>query len=123
MKKIGEVYGPLCNQLLASFPVQPRDCLSFHADAPLALEAQARRAEAIRRQCDTQNVEAEELDGEKVSACAAVPSVETFDIDDVMQGPARVARKLCHAARLNEDKMRAIALFAKPMQDAWTEAR
>jgi len=64
MKKVGEVYGSLFDQVLDSLPVQPRECLGFHTDTPLALEAQARRAEAIRRQCDGKGDDAEELDAE-----------------------------------------------------------
>ena len=123
MKKIGEVYGTLLNQLHETFPVQPCDSLSFHTDAPLVLELQARRAEAIRRQCDGEGDVAEEIDCDEIPAHVAAASLALFNIDDVKQGPAHSAQKLCHAAELNADQMRAVALVVHPMQEAWEKTR
>ena len=52
MQKVDAVYGNMFKKLLDPFPVQARDCLGFHSLAMQTLEAQGRRAEAIRRQCD-----------------------------------------------------------------------
>ena len=123
MKKIGEVYGSLLHQLNETFPVQPCDSLSFHSNAPLVLELQARRAEAIRRQCDGEGNVEEEIDSDEIPAHTAAASVALFNIDDVKQGPAHVAQKLCHTAELNADQIRAVALVVHPMQEAWKKTR
>ena len=52
MEKVAKVYGSLVGRILESFPVEPHECLGFYSAAPLALEMQARRAEAIRRQVE-----------------------------------------------------------------------
>ena len=120
MEKVANVYGSLLGGVLESFPVESRECLGFHSSAPLALEMQARRAEAIRRQCDGGSVDAEELVVEKVhSSITSAPSVKLFDVEDVLAGPRQVAWKLCQAAELNVDQKRAVALVAQPMQAAW----
>ena len=125
MLKVANVYGSLLGGVLESFPVEARECLRFHSAAPLALEMQARRAEAIRRQCDGGGDEdAEELDAQEVrSSLVSTPSVELFDAGDVLAGPRQVAWKLCQAAELNVDQKRAVALVAQPMQAAWEKAR
>ena len=46
MLKVANVYGSLLGGILESVPVEARECLRFHSSAPLALEMQARRAEA-----------------------------------------------------------------------------
>ena len=99
-------------------------CLGFHGCAPLALEAQARRAEAIRRQCDVRGIDAEELGVDSIqSSITSAVCVELFDSEDVLAGPCQVAWKLCQAAELNVDQKRAVALIAQPMQAAWEHAR
>ena len=54
---------------------------------------------------------------------ATVPWVQLVDINDMAQGPAHVARQLCTTAELNEDQMQAVALVAKPLQEAWDKSR
>ena len=124
MATVANVYGSVLAEVLESFPVESRACLGFHGGAPVALEAQARRAEAIRRQCDGCGIDAEELDADSVeSSKPAVASVELFDAEDMLAGPGKVAWKLCQAATLNVDQTRAVALIAQPMQAAWERAR
>ena len=118
MQKVGDVYGTVLNELFQPFPVQPRDCLSFYSFATQALEAQARRADLIRRQCDYLGDNAEQPEVQKVHAHSAHPSVHVLCIDDVLAGPGQVAHKLCRAGDLPQDQMRAVALVAKPMQEA-----
>ena len=120
MLKVANVYGSLLGGVLESFPVESRECLGFHSSAPLVLERQARRAEAIRRQCDGGGDDAEELVAEEVhSSLTSAPSVELFDVEDVLAGPRQVAWKLCEAAELNADQKRAVALVVQPLQAAW----
>ena len=123
MQKVGNVYGSMLNELLDSFPVQTRTCLGFHSFAPQALQAQAHRAEALRRQCDGLDDDTQELDAAQVLARAPAPTIKLVDIDDVLAGPRHVAQKLCHAANLNQDQMRAVALVVKPTEDAWKNDR
>ena len=124
MLKVANVYGSLLDGVLEYFPVEARERLRFHSSAPLASEMQARRAEAMRRQCDGGGDDAEELVTEEVhSSLTSTASVELFDVDDVVAGPRRVAWKLCQAATLNTDQKRAVALVVKPMQAAWKKSR
>ena len=123
MEKVAKVYGSLVGGIFESFPVEPRECLGFYSAAPLALEMQARRAEVIRRQVDGSSDDAEELVAEEVhSSIARPPSVELFDVEDVLAGPRQVGWKLCQAAELNADQKRAVALVVQPMQAAWEKA-
>ena len=121
MLEVANVYGSLLSGVLESFPVESRECLRFQSAAPLALEMQARRAEAIRRQCDgSGDDDAQELVAEEVhSSLTSAPSVELFGVEDVLAGPRQVAWKLCQEAELNADQERAVALVAQPMQAAW----
>ena len=122
MRQVGAVYGDMLTELLAPFPVQARECLGFHSFAAQTLEAQTRRAEAIRRQCDGLPKDGEEDQHvEDIEVGTSVPSVKLFDVEDVLAGPRQVAWKLIRAAELNQDQMRAVALIVKPMQDAWDE--
>ena len=124
MSKVANVYGTLLGGVLESYPVQSHECLGFHSSAPLILEMQARRAEALRRQCDGGGDAAEELVAEEVrSSLTSAPSVELFDVEDVLAGPRQVAWKLCEAAELNADQKRAVALVVQPMQVTWEKAR
>ena len=61
MATVANVYGSVLAEVLEYFPVESCERLGFHNSAPLALEEQARRAEAIRRQCDGRGIDAEEL--------------------------------------------------------------
>ena len=47
------------------------------------------------------------------------PEASLFDLDDVMQGPVAVAKRLIEAASLNEDQRRPVALVAQKMQLKW----
>ena len=117
--KVANVYGSILGDVLESFPVAYRKRLTFHIAAPHALEMKERRAEAIRRQCDGGDDDAEELVVEEVhSSLTSTPSVELFDVDDVVAGPRHVAWKLCQAASRNTDQKRAVALVAQPVQAA-----
>ena len=119
MLKVTDVAGSLLSGVLESFPVESRECLGFRSSTPLALEMQACRAEAIRRQCDGDGDDAEELVAEEAHGLLnSAPSVELFDVEDVLAGPRQVAWKLCQAAELNADQKWAVALVAKPMQAA-----
>ena len=123
MATVANVYGPVLAEVLESFPVEYSTCLGFHGSAPLALEVQARRAEAIRRQCDGRDIDAEELGVDSVqSSTTSAASVELFDAEDVLAGPHQVAWKLCQATEPNADQKRAAALIAQPMQAAWEHA-
>jgi len=120
MEKVSSVYGTTVTELLEPFHAESKDCFVFHIAAPVALELQSRRAESVRRQCDVDGIDAAELDAEHVHrSTTSAPSVECFDVDDVLVGPRQVAWKLCQAASLNLDQTRAIALVAQPMQAAW----
>ena len=95
MATVANVYGSVLAEVLESFPVESRGCLGFHSAAPLALEEQARRAEAIRRQCDGRGIDAEELGVDSVqSSITSAASVELFDAEDVLAGPRQVVWKL-----------------------------
>ena len=125
MQKVDAVYGNMFKQLLDPFPVQRRECLGFHSLAAQALDAQGRRAEAIRRQCDgnhSQDDLVTETDDD-IQIGRATAAVKLFDLEDVKAGPRQVAWKLSQAAELNVDQLRAVALIAKPMQEAWDKGR
>ena len=87
------------------------------------MEIRRRRVEALRRQCEGVGFDAEELESEDIAALATGPCVQLVDINDIAQGPAHVALQLCTTAELNEDQMRAVALVAKPLQEAWDKSR
>ena len=121
MQKVDAVYGNMFKKLLDPFPVQARDCLGFHSLAMQTLEAQGRRAEAIRRQCDgspSQDGSVADQD-EDIQMGSPTPAVKLFDVEDVLAGPRQVAWKLSQAAGLNRDQLRAVALIVQPMQEAW----
>ena len=60
-----------------------------------------------------------ELESMEVHASIAKPCAQLFDVEDVLAGPPQVAWKLCQAAELNQDQMRAVAFVVKPMQEVW----
>ena len=124
-QKVEAVYGNVFKKLLDPFPAQARDCLGFHSLARETLEAQGRRAEAIRRQCDggrSQDGCVAEQD-EDIPMGRATPAVKPFDVEDTLAGPRAVAWKLSQAAELNRDQLRAVALVVKPMQETWERGR
>ena len=124
MQRVDAVYGGLFKSLLDPFAVQAQYCLGFHSLATQSLEVQARRAEAVRRQCDGCPEDGEEDEHvDEIQLGRSAPRVEVVDVKDILAGPRQVAWKLIQAAGLNRDQIRLVALVVQPMQDAWDRSR
>ena len=88
MATVASVCGAMLAEVLESFAMGSRECLGLRRSAPLALEVQARRADALRRHCDGRDIDAEELGVEPSQGpFTSAASANMFNAEDVLAGP------------------------------------
>ena len=117
MLKVAEVFEDTTDLFMKqTLPVEPSTRLHFEGAFDDVLKRFQEKAAEFRDSLDGANNAEDDLPMLKRSPH---PEASLFDLDDVMQGPLTVAKRLIEAASLNEDQRRPIALVAKKMQLAW----
>ena len=117
MLNVAEVFEGITDLFMKkTLPVEPSTRLHFDRDFDDVLKRFQENAAEFRNSLDGANT-AE--DAPPMTNISSHPEASLFDLDDVMQGPLTVAKRLIETASLNEDQMRPIALVAKKMQLKW----
>ena len=121
MRSVADAFGSVLDELLAPFEVQEKECLHFSSEAASMLQAQTSRAADLRaRELGEDPAEDEGPPVVLESLPRPAPSADLIDVTEkVALGPAKVAWELIEKAELTADQIRAVALVAKPMEDAW----
>ena len=111
MLNVAEVFEGITDLFMKkTLPVEPSTRLHFDRDFDDVLKRFQENAAEFRNSLDGANT-AE--DAPPMTNISSHPEASLFDLDDVMQGPLTVAKRLIETASLNEDQMRPIALVAK----------
>ncbi len=100
--------------------MEEKDCLRYEADGTEQVKIQ-RDLAAKFRTLDVGLGPEESANVDDLTGLAPVCEAQasTICIDEIIQGPGAVARKLATEAGLNKDQLRLVALFAWPMQQKW----
>ena len=119
MLNVAEVFESTTNLFMKqTLPVEPSTRMHFGEDFDDVLKRFQETAGDYRSSIDgSTNSE----DAQPMTKISSDPEAVLFDLDDVMQGPVVVAKRLIEAASLNEDQRCPVALVAQKMQVKWEQ--
>ena len=122
MRNYSMIFGPSMWHFGDARELRQTRNLHFGADVGMVLAVQQERAKQLRM--DSFGVNEDDVNsGEMLSpgVFERQAGAYAFHVDEIIQGPAAVARRLAKDAELNEDQLRLVALFVCPMEKKWKE--